>query len=116
VGNRPGWHWQVASAPLQLFAAGRVLVGMKTFLKVLLVIAVAVLAVKLLPLTLALGFALGLTLLIVGVLGVSALAVLLCVAIGLVALLSPLWIPVLALVGVLALIKKLGRNGASVAA
>lgn len=86
---------------------------MKTFLKVLLLIALAIVAVKLLPVTLAVGFALGLTVVIVGVLGVSALAVILCFAIGLAALLSPLWIPVLALVGMIALVKKLGRSKAS---
>jgi hypothetical protein len=84
---------------------------MRTFLKVLLVLAAAILAVKLLPFTVALGFALGIALIVALALGVSAAAVLTVTALALVAVLSPLWIPILALVGVIALIKRLGRNG-----
>jgi hypothetical protein len=87
--------------------------GMKTFLKILLVLVVAVIAVKLLPLTLALGAAIGVALVIAVALGFGAIAVLLCAAIVLVAVLSPIWIPVLALLGVIALIKRGSRSGSN---
>lgn len=82
---------------------------MNTFLKVLVLIVAAVLAVKLLPMTLAVGLMLAAGLVLFTILGVSALVVVLCVGVALAALLSPVWIPVLALVGVIALIKRLNR-------
>ena len=82
---------------------------MKTFLKVLLLVAVAIIAIKLLPVTLIGGCFLGLILIVALALGLSAVAVLLALAIGLMALLSPIWIPVLAVVGVIALVKRLNR-------
>jgi hypothetical protein len=87
---------------------------MKTFLKVILIVMIAIIAVKLLPFTLALGFALGGAIVAAAVLGLSALAVLFCVSLALIAVLAPVWIPVLALVGAIALIKRLTRNRASV--
>jgi hypothetical protein len=83
---------------------------MKTFLKVLLVLIVTIIAVKLLPLTIALGFALGLALVVVAALGLSAIAILICVALALAALLSPIWLPILALFGLIALIKRGTRD------
>jgi hypothetical protein len=80
--------------------------GMKTFLKVLLIVALAILAVKLLPITLVAGciFAVGVALL--AAVGVSLVALGLCISLAIAALLSPIWIPVLALVGIIALIKR----------
>jgi len=96
---------------------------MKTFLIVLLVLVGAVVAVKLLPLALApVIFVLGLLLLIGGLLvgGAAAtvaagLALLVSLLVGgllLLVVLSPLWIPVLAIVGLIALIKRASAKSA----
>ena len=95
---------------------------MKTFLIVLLALVGAVVAVKLLPLAFApVVFVLGLLLLIcclfVG--GAAAtvaagLALLVSLLVGgllLLVVLSPLWIPVLAIVGIIVLIKRLSAAG-----
>ncbi len=86
---------------------------MKTFLKAVLLVAAAIIAVKLLPLTLALGFVLGFALVALLGLGVSILGLLAVVAAGLLAVLAPLWIPVLAIIGLVALCKKLGGKPAA---
>jgi hypothetical protein len=87
---------------------------MKTFLKVVLLVIVAVIVVKSLPLLIAAGFALAGALLGFIALAVSALAALVGSAIVLGALLSPIWLPIFALVGLIALIKRGGRkNGVS---
>jgi hypothetical protein len=85
---------------------------MKTFLKVLLLLVAVVVAIKLLPFTLAVacvvgGLGVGLV-----VIGLSVVAVLASVGILLAFLLSPLWLPVLAVVGLIALIKKLSAKPA----
>ena len=96
---------------------------MKTFLIILLALVGAVVVVKLLPLALApVIFVLGLLLLIAGLLvgGVAAtvaavLAVLVALLAGglaLVVVLAPIWIPVLAIVGLIALIKRLSAKSA----
>ncbi|MEX2044540.1 MAG: hypothetical protein WD941_04245 [Opitutus sp.] len=85
---------------------------MKTFLKILLLVVVAILAVKLLPLTLALGCLLGVALVVMAGLGLSAMAVILGIGILMAALLSPIWLPILALVGVIALIKRMNGSTA----
>ncbi len=85
---------------------------MKTFLKVVLLVVAAVVAVKLLPLTLAFGFVLGLLLVGLLVLGLSLVAVVLIAAVALAAVLAPIWIPVLAIVGLITLIKKLSAKPA----
>lgn len=82
---------------------------MKTFLKVLLLLAAALIAVKLLPLTLIGGCFLALGVIVALALGLSAVAILIALAVALAALLSPIWIPVLALIGVIALFKRLNR-------
>ena len=83
--------------------------GVKTFLKVLLILAAVVIAIKLLPFTLVLGCGVVAAAGIALLLGVSAIAVLIGLAIVFAVLLSPIWIPVLALVGVIALFKRLNR-------
>jgi len=75
---------------------------MKTFLKVILIVIAAVLAVKFLPLTLVLGCILGLGVALLAAAGASLLALGGGVALAVVALLSPLWVPVLAVVGLIA--------------
>jgi hypothetical protein len=89
-------------------AARRVIVEMKTFLKVLLFVVLAIIAINLLPITLALGclFAVGVAL--IAAVGVSVLAIGLCIALALPAVLSPIWLPMLAIVGLIMLIKPNG--------
>ncbi|MBI4623982.1 MAG: hypothetical protein HY736_12300 [Verrucomicrobia bacterium] len=79
---------------------------MNPFLKIILILVAAVIAVKLLPLTLALGCIFAAALAVFALVGVSLVAVLLCLGLLLAALLSPIWIPLLALVGLIALIKR----------
>lgn len=79
---------------------------MKTFLKIALIIFAALVAIKLLPLTLAAGCIIGGAAVIALVVGVSAAAVLLCVAAALIAVLSPIWLPVVAVLGVVSLCRK----------
>lgn len=83
---------------------------MKTFLKVLLIIALAIVAVKLLPLTLVVGGLLAAGVALLAVIGVSMLAIGTCLGLGLIALLSPLWLPVLALIGIVMLVKRHNRS------
>ena len=83
---------------------------MKSFIKFLLIVIIAVIAVKLLPLTFALGCILALALLGMAAFGLSAMAILLAVAITLAAILSPVWIPLLLIVGLIALIKRSGKS------
>jgi hypothetical protein len=89
---------------------------MKTFLKVLLLVLVAVVAIKLLPMTIGLGFVLGLLLVGVLALGLSLVAGLAGLGILLGAVLSPIWVPVLLIVGLIALVKRLTRRNSAVAA
>jgi hypothetical protein len=84
--------------------------GVKTFLKVLLILVLALIAIKMLPVTIALGCVLGLTLAVAAVLGVSLLAVLLGAALLAGALLTPVWLPVLMIVGLIALVKRVTRG------
>ena len=83
---------------------------MKSFIKFLLIVIIAVLAVKLLPLTFALGCILAVAVLGMFALGLSAMAILLVVAIALAAILSPVWIPLFLIVGLVALIKRSGKS------
>ena len=83
---------------------------MKTFLKVLLIIALAIVAVKLLPLTLVVGGLLAAGVALLAVIGVSMLAIGTGLGLGLIALLSPLWLPVLALIGIVMLVKRHNRS------
>ncbi len=79
----------------------------------MLLVIVAVVAVKLLPLTLGLGILLGLSIVVLAAVGVSALALLAGLAVLLAAVLAPIWIPVLALVGFVALVKRGNRRPAA---
>ena len=86
---------------------------MKTFLMVLLILIAAVVAVKLLPFLFALLCVCGACVAVVALIGVSLAAGLLCAGLVLALVLSPIWLPVLALVGLIALIKKLGAKRAT---
>ena len=82
---------------------------MNPFLKIILILVAVVIAVKLLPLTLALGCIFAAALAVFALVGVSLVAALLCLGLLLAALLSPIWIPLLAVVGLIALIKRSHR-------
>lgn len=96
---------------------------MNTFLKVLLVIVVAAVVVHCWPI---LAFPLGGALLglsvvataalcgvsIVLALVIAAVAVVLALATGILAALSPIWLPILLIVGVIALVRRLSRPAA----
>lgn len=90
---------------------------MKTFLKITLIVVLALLALKFLPVFLVGGIAGLLIAAVLGVVGasllVALLAVLLAVALGLAFALSPIWIPVLVVMGAISLFKKLGDKPAA---
>jgi hypothetical protein len=79
---------------------------MKTVLKVLLIVLGSLLVLKQLPIVFGLGIGLLAVLAVAAVVGLGAAGVLICIALGFVAVFSPLWLPVLALVGLVALWKK----------
>jgi hypothetical protein len=83
---------------------------MNTFLKIILFLVLAVVAIKLFPLTLALGIILALMLGSAVFVGFSVVAAVLVVALALVAALAPIWLPALVVVGVIALLKKSGAK------
>jgi hypothetical protein len=85
---------------------------MKTFLKVLLIVVAAIVAVKLLPVALVFGCVAAFLLAALAVLGVSLAALALVAALVVAALLSPVWLPVLAVVGVIALCRRGGKAAA----
>jgi hypothetical protein len=87
---------------------------MNTFLKVFLIVVGAILAVKLLPI--AFGLVCGVAALLAGlaILGVSLAALLVCAALVVVAALSPIWVPVLAIVGIVGLCRRNGGAAKSV--
>ncbi len=79
---------------------------MKTFLKVLLIAALLIVAIKLSPL-LFIGAIAGLiAAAILGIVGLSLLAVLASVLIALVVALAPIWIPVLCVIGLVKLFRR----------
>jgi lysylphosphatidylglycerol synthetase-like protein (DUF2156 family) len=86
--------------------------GMKTFLRVLLVAVLVLVALKLLPVTLALGCVLGAALLAALAVGLSLAVAALGVALAVAAALSPIWVPVLAIVGIVSLCRRGRRAGA----
>ena len=79
---------------------------MKGFFKILLLVILAVIAVKLLPLTFAVGCVLALCVLALTVVGVSLIAAVISVVVALLVALSTILIPVLAIVGLVVLLKK----------
>ncbi len=89
---------------------------MKTFLKVLLLAALLIVAIKLSP-VIFVGAMLGLIAAVVlGAVGLSLVAVLVAVALALLVALSPVWIPVLVIMGLISLFKKSGKPSVPAAA
>lgn len=87
---------------MQLSARCRVFPGVKTFLKIFLLVLLALVALKLLPLTLALGCIMAIV-----------LAGLVMLGLGVAVVLSPLWVPALVIAGLVSLIVRTGRCPAS---
>lgn len=81
---------------------------MKTFLKVLLIVVAVIVAVKLLPIAFIAGCVAAGLLAALAVLGVSLAALLVCAALGVAAVLSPIWVPVLAIIGIVSLCRRSG--------
>jgi hypothetical protein len=79
---------------------------MKPFWKILLLVLAVIVAVKLLPVTLAMACVLGGIALAVVAVGVSLAAGLMGVGLVIALLLSPIWLPVMALAGIIALCKR----------
>jgi len=79
---------------------------MKTFLKVLLIAALLIIAIKLSP-VLFVGALLGLlAAAVLGAIGISLVAGLLAVLIALIVALAPIWIPVLVVMGLVSLFRR----------
>ncbi|MBL9202687.1 MAG: hypothetical protein JNL39_19395 [Opitutaceae bacterium] len=72
---------------------------MKTFLKIFLLVLLALVALKLLPLTLALGCIMAIV-----------LAGLVMLGLGVAVVLAPLWVPALVITGIVSLIVRTGRR------
>jgi len=83
---------------------------MKTFLKVLLMAALLIIAIKFSP-VIFIGALVGLFLAaVLGVVGVSLVAALFAVLLALAVALSPIWIPVLVVMGLISLFRKNERT------
>jgi hypothetical protein len=80
---------------------------MKTFLTILLVAALLLVAIKLSPVVFVAAVVGLLMAAVLGVVGLSLLAALLAVVVALAAALAPIWIPVLLIMGAVSLFKKL---------
>ena len=85
---------------------------MKTFLKIMLVVMLLFVAIKLSPLIFGATIIGLLVAAILGAAGLSILAVFLAIFVGLATVLAPIWIPVLLIVGVIALFKKINQRSA----
>jgi hypothetical protein len=83
---------------------------MNTFLKIALFLVLAIVAIKLFPLTLALGIILALALGGAIFVGFSVIAAILVVTLAAVAALAPIWLPALVVVGIIALFRKTGAR------
>ena len=89
---------------------------MKTFFKVLLVAVVLVVAIKLSPVIFLGALAGVFAATVLGAVGLSLVAALVAVIFALTVALSPLWIPVLAVLGLISLSKKSGKSSPPLAA
>jgi hypothetical protein len=85
---------------------------MKTFLKILLVAVLAIVALKLSPVLFVGALAGGIVALVLGALGASLVVVLLAVVVGIALALSPIWIPVLIVMGLISLFKRMNDKPA----
>lgn len=79
---------------------------MNTLLKVLLLVILAIVAVKLLPAALGLVFLLAAGIVLAGLVGVAVGFAFLCAGVTLAALLAPLWLPLVAIAGIVALVRR----------
>jgi hypothetical protein len=82
---------------------------MKTFLKILLIAALLIVAIKLSPLIFIAAFAGLIAAAVLGAVGVSLVVALAAVLLAFAVALSPIWIPVLAVVGIVSLFRKTDR-------
>lgn len=86
---------------------------MNTFLKISLIVVLSLIAIKFSP-VLFLGAVIGLILAVVlGAVGFSLVLALLAIALAFALALSPIWIPVLIVMGAISLFKKLGSKSAT---
>ena len=110
-----GGHARVLNKELDraaTFLGAVCLWGMNTSLRIFLIVVLALLALKFLPVIL-IGAFVGLLLAAgLGALGLTLVALLLAVGIALALALSPIWIPVLIVMGLISLFKKLGEKPA----
>jgi hypothetical protein len=83
---------------------------MKTFLKVLIVAAALIIAIKLSPLIFLAGLLGLMAAALLGVVGLSLLGVMLGVLIALTVTLAPIWIPVLVVLGLISLFRRKETN------
>ncbi len=79
---------------------------MKTFLKIALIVLAVLVMIKLLPITLLAGCAIGVAAVIALMVGVSAAAAILCIAALFLAVLSPIWLPIVAVIGIISLFRR----------
>lgn len=79
---------------------------MKTFLKVALIILATFIALKLAPFALLLGCGLGAVALATVAIGASAAVAVIAIVIAAAALLAPVWLPLLAVCGIVALVRR----------
>lgn len=79
---------------------------MKTFLKILLVAALLIIAIKISPILFLGAFAGLIVAAVLGVIGISLLAGLAAVLLSLTVALSPIWIPILVVVAIVSLCRK----------
>lgn len=83
---------------------------MKAFLKILLIVVLLAIAIKLSPIAFLAALIGLLVAAVLGVVGISLVAALLAVVIALTAALSPIWIPVLLIMGAISLFKQLSER------
>lgn len=86
---------------------------MKTFLKVLLAAVLLIVAIKLSPVIFIGALAGLLAAVVLGAVGLSLLAALVAVVIAFAVALSPIWIPVLCVIGLVSLFRRNSNPGAS---
>ncbi len=89
---------------------------MKTFLKVLCLVVLAIIAIKLLPATIGLAFLVGAALVALVAAGVSVLAGVALAGVFLAAVLAPIWVPLALVVGLIALVRRMLRKPSPLAA
>ena len=98
------------------FRQERCFSAMKSFLKILFVAALLIVAIKLSP-VIFLGALVGLLVAaVLGAVGLSLVAALVAIALALAVALSPIWIPVLAVMGLVSLLRKNGQASLTAAA